>query len=101
MVFRAPDWNRRAKRVATADDEAELDLVIKARARSKYWLVAGFRLSAGPLHRRARNDNRVRTAVIPYRHPFVVRQQRIVRADELPDARGMVDAGVEISVVAD
>ena len=32
---------------------------------------------------------------------FIVGQQRIVGAEELADARGVVDGGVEVSVIAD
>ena len=32
---------------------------------------------------------------------FVIRQQRIVRAEQLADARGVMNRGVEVGVVAD
>ena len=35
------------------------------------------------------------------RHPLVVRQQRVVGAQHLPDVRGVEDRGVEVAVVAD
>ena len=39
--------------------------------------------------------------MIADRHPFVVRQQRIVRPEQLADIGRVVDADVEIGVVAD
>ena len=49
----------------------------------------------------ARDADRGRAAVIGDRHPLVVRQQRIVGAEQPPDRGGVMDGGVEVGVVAD
>ena len=52
-------------------------------------------------HRRAVDDDRRRAAVVADRHPGVVGQQRVVGAEQLAHRGGVVDAGVEVGVVAD
>ncbi len=58
-------------------------------------------LAARAAHRRARDADRRGAAVIADGHVLVVGQQRIVGPEQPPDIQRVVDAGVEIRVVAD
>src|SRR5262249_38853494 len=51
--------------------------------------------------RRARHGDRGGAAVIADGHVFVIRQQRIVGAEQLARIGGVVDAGEKVGVVAD
>src|SRR4029077_12832544 len=52
-------------------------------------------------HRRSRGHNRRGAPMITDRYVLVVRQKRIVRPEDLPDICGVMNAYVEISVIAD
>jgi hypothetical protein len=103
VALRVIDAYRFSKRVAGADDEAELDFVVEplARAERRLRFFMRPRLPVGTRDRSARNHHRRGAAVIADRDPLVARQQRIVRAHHLADAGGVMDAGVEVAVVAD
>ena len=97
------DVDRLPERVARPDPDAEFELEIEARARAKARSVGVGRLAlparaadlgAGDPHRRG-------AAVITDRHMLVVRQQRLIGAELLADGFGVMDAGIEIGVVAD
>src|SRR5487761_2507054 len=47
------------------------------------------------------DNNRRGTAMIPDRNVLIVGQQRVVGSKQFPDARGVMDGGVEVGVVAD
>src|SRR4051812_36781558 len=103
MTSRLVYGHRAAQRIPTADDEAELDLVVEPRARpeARRFLIRRLDLPARPAYRRAGDHDRRGAAVVADRQPLVIRQQGIVRAEQLADAHRVVDAGVEVGVVAD
>ena len=81
----------------------ELELVIEAAARAVFGRVGIGRLALaiGADDRLARGADRAGPAVIADRHIFVVGQQRIVGPELLADIGRVMDADVEIGVVAD
>ncbi len=103
MVARFGDRDRRAELVAAADPEAELELVVEAAARPIVRRVRIRRLAlpAGAHHRLARRPHRARPAVVADRHIFVVGQQRAFGPELATDIGRVVDADVEVGVVAD
>ena len=105
VLFGIGDRHRLAERVAGGRRRR------RARARSR---GAGSgrapaprrrRLESGPCGRAERavpaDADRRGAAVVADRHPLVVRQQRVVGAELLADRGRVVDAGVEVGVVAD
>ena len=103
MLGRLADRDRLPELVALADPDAELELVIEAPARAIFGRIGVGRLAlaARADHRLARGAHRACTAVIADRHIFVVGQQRIVGPELLADIGRVMDADVEIGVVAD
>ncbi len=95
---------RLAERVGPADEDAELELVVEPAARAERRRVGVGRLGlaerAAERLARWRPDRRG-PAVVADRHPLVVGQQRVVGAELPADRGGVVDAGVEVGVVAD
>ena len=102
VIERVADAHGLAERVARPDDEAELDLVVEAlrRAEAGRGGVGSLRLAVRAHHRRAGDDDGGGAAVVADRHPLVVGQQRRVGAEHLADRVRVVDAGVEVAVVA-
>ena len=99
----AGDRDRPAALVARPDPQPQFQLVIEIarRAEAGHRLAAGLALAVRPMDVRVRHEHRRCPAVIAHRHVFVVRQQRGV-GPELPSDIGRVmDAGIEIRVVAD
>src|SRR2546423_10126412 len=95
------DRDRPTQPAAGADDEAELGFVIEALAWPEYRDLARLDLAARARDGSAGHHDRRSAAVVADRHPLVVRQQRIVRAEQLADVGRVVNAGVEVAVVAD
>ena len=103
MVLGALHGHRLAHGVAAADDDAQLQLEVQARGGLQHGGrgVRRLDLAARAHEGRPGGHHRGRTAVVADRHPLVVRQQRVVRAEQLAHRRGVVDADVEVGVVAD
>ncbi len=91
------------QRISRADDEGELGLVVEAPARAerRAGLVRRFCLAAGAYHGSARDHHRRGAAVVADRQPLVVRQQRVVGAEQPADVGGVEHRGVEVGVIAD
>jgi hypothetical protein len=102
-IPRLRDRHRGAKRVVARDPDAEFELAIEpARRRvDGGWRVGRLELPARAGDRGARNAHRRGAPVIADRHVLVIGQQRIVGAEQFADRGGVVDADVEIGVVAD
>ncbi len=103
MLFGLADGNRLAERIAAADEEAQLQLVVEPLRRAEAGLgrIRCLGLPLGALEDLAAHADRRRTAVIADGHPLVVGHQRLVGAEQLADGGGVVNAGVEVGVVAD
>ena len=103
MLLGLVDRDRLAERIALADEEAELELVVEPlrwrRARAAHRRALG--LAARALEVLAADADRRGAAVIADRHPLVVGHQRVVGAEQLADRGRVMDAGVEVGVVAD
>ncbi len=103
MLARFSDRDRLSELIALADPDAELQLIIEPAAWPIFRSirVRRFALAAGADHGLARGAHRTRPAVIADRHIFVVRKQRIVGPELLADVGRVMNADVEIGVVAD
>ena len=102
VVFRLGDVDRLAQLVAGADENAQLQFDIHARAGldGGHGGVRRLGLADRALEGLARDDDAGCTAVVADRNPLVVGQQRVVWAELLADVGGVVDGGVEIGVIA-
>ncbi len=102
VPVRIGDVDRIAELIALADPDRHFELVIEPLRRTDRGRIGIGRLGLplGPGHFAARYAHRAGAAVIADRHVFVVRQQRIVGAEQLADIGGVIDAGVEIGVIA-
>jgi hypothetical protein len=102
VVFGFVNGDTHALQIAPADDGAELKLVVEplARAERRLRLVRTFGLAGGPAERNSARYQSGRAAVIADGHPFVIWQQRVVRPEQLADIRGVVNADVEVGVIA-
>src|SRR6266511_1425813 len=103
VVCRLGDRDRCAKRVARADPDAKLKLVVETARwpEARNGFACAFALAIRAAQLRAGRSDRGGATVIADRHVFVIRQQRIVRAKELARIAGVVDAGEEVGVIAD
>ena len=103
MLARLTDWNRLPELVAASDPKAKLELIIEAPARSVFGRVGIGRLAlaAGADHRLARRPHRACAAVIADRHIFIVGEQRVVGPELPADIGRVMDADIEIGVIAD
>ena len=102
MILGVIDRDRLAELIASADQEAELKFVVEALARAdNRHLAAAFGLTERPADRLAADNDGRRTPVVADRHPFVIGQQRRIGAEQPAHRRRMVDAGIEIGVIAD
>ena len=103
MLHRLLNRDRAALLVAGAYPDTELELVVQvaAGAEARGRLVGALALTARAAHRDAGRDDRGGPAVIAYRYPFVIRQERIVRPEQLADIGRVVDADIEVGVVTD
>ncbi len=81
--------------------EFQLEIQVAARAEARLGLLGRLALPVGPAHRGAAGPHGGGAPVIGDRHVLVVRQQRLVGAEQPPGIGGVMDAGVEIGVVAD
>ena len=93
-----------AERIAGADEEAELDLVVEAPARAERGAAAASAAwSDRSVARMAVSESTTgrSAAVIADRHPFVVRRQRVVGAEQAPNVGRMKYRCIEIGEVAD
>jgi hypothetical protein len=93
---------RHARRVGRAHEQAQLQLVVEAaRWREDRRVALAPDLSPRPRKTlAARADGRT-APVVPDRHPLVVGQQRVVGPEQLAHRGGVMDARVEVGVVAD
>ncbi|MNN25742.1 hypothetical protein D3C81_1392280 [compost metagenome] len=103
MECRFADRNRAALFVALADPDAQFQLQVhlRAGAESRHALPRRQGLAVGADHVGAGRNYGRGAAVVADRHVLVVGQQRVVRAEQLADVLRMVDADVEVGVVAD
>ncbi len=96
--------DRRPERVAGAGDEAELELDVEPLRRAERGRAAGLggrELAARAAHRRARDHDRARPAVVADRQVTPVRQQRVaVGAEHAPQVGRVLERRVEVDVVA-
>ncbi len=97
VILGGLDGDRLSQRVARPDEEADFEFVIQRARRAER---RGLRLSVRPSNRRAAHDDRRRPPVIADGNVLIVRQQRIVRTEELADIGGVENRGVEIGIVA-
>ena len=102
MVLCLINRHRFALRVWHGDDRAQLKFIVEApgRTETRHRIVGSLELARSPNSLAARSDRRG-AAVVADRHPLVIWQQRIVRAELPPDIGRMVETGVEVGVVAD
>ena len=103
MVARFADRDRRAELVAVADPDAELELIIEAAAGPIFGRSASgaLRWPFGRMTGSPDAPHRACAAVVADRHIFVVRKQRIVGPELLADVGRVMNADVEVGVVAD
>ena len=103
MFLRFADRDRRAQLVSLPDKKPDLHLVIETLARDKHGrsLRVAPVLPVRPLDVRPRDHYRRSPPVIPDRHIFVIRQQRIVRPKHRSDVCCVIDRAIEIRVVTD
>ena len=103
VLRRLGDGDGRAERVARADPDPELELVVEIAAwtEGRDRFARRLALAVGTAHGRTRRADRGGAAVIADRNMLVVRHQRIVGPEQLAGIGGVVDAGEEIRVVAD
>ena len=93
-----------AEGVALADDERQFGFVVERSGRCESgWrgFGCGAGLAPGAVNVCAARDDRRGAAVITDGDVFVVGEERIVRAKDFADAASVVEAGVEVGVVAD
>src|SRR3954451_25420213 len=103
MLSRLADRNRRAQIIASADPQPKLQLVVEPAGGPVLRRIRIGRLAL-PVradHRLPRGADRTCATVIADRHIFVVWKQRIVRPELLADVGGVMNADVEVGVVAD
>ncbi len=102
MAARLANRNRLAAGVAPADPDTQLQLVVEPLARTEARLAGTRRqgLAIGAPHRCAGHIDGRSATVIADGDVLVVRQQRIVRAEQLADVVGVMDADIEVGVVA-
>ena len=95
--------HRRAQRVRRGDHDAHLELVVQAarRRQHRHLRVGRHQLAPGAVERVAAREHGGCAPVVADRHPTVVRQQRVVGPEQPADRRRVVDARVEVGVVAD
>src|SRR3954471_23178376 len=98
MLTRLADRDRLAKRVARPDPDAEFQLVVQplGRTEARHRLIRPLALSVRSADRRTRGYDRGGAAVIADWHELVIRQQRVVGAEQLADVGCVVNADVEI-----
>ena len=107
LLRRLRNRHRLSQRIARPDDEAQLEFEIQPLAGTEHRrrCVRRVGLSTGlptwTYHRRAAHHDRRGTPVVADRHPVVIRQQRVVRPEHPARVLRVVDAGVEVAVVAD
>ena len=103
MGLRIVDADGVPEDVALADVVAQLEFVVESLAGTELRHVGVWRLglTLRPLERRIADHQRAGAAVIADRDPFVVGHEWVVRTEQLADGVGVVDAGVEVGVVAD
>mmetsp|Transcript_4941 Transcript_4941/g.17802 ORF Transcript_4941/g.17802 Transcript_4941/m.17802 type:complete len:315 (+) Transcript_4941:3963-4907(+) len=103
MLVGLVDGEGLAQRIAGPDEQAQLQLAVDAGAGLEHRCVGIRRLdlALGPAQLGSADDDGAAAAVVADGHPLVVGQQRVVRAKQAADGTGMVDAGVEVGVVAD
>ena len=91
-----------SERVAAADPYPELHLIVQAtRAPEAGRCVCGLDLAVRPANGGSRCPHRGAAAVVADRDVLVVRQQRIVGPELTADVGCVVNADVEIRVIAD
>ena len=92
-----------AQRIAATDENANLQLVVEASAGSDFRLLRTGRLelTARAEKRLSADTDRRTAAVIPDRHPTIVRQERIVGPEQPADIGGMMNGRVKVRVVTD
>ena len=102
MVFGLGDVHRFALRVALAHKNAQLEFNVQplTRAQHRFGGTGWHGLSPGPPKLLARHPNAGGAAMVANGHPFVIGQQRVVRAKLFADVGGMVHRSVEVGVVA-
>ncbi len=98
-----PDGDGGAQGIALRHPDAQLQLIVEASAgfEDRHLGVRRLALAARAHHGLAAGAHRRGAAMIADRHIFVVGQQRIVGAEQLADIGGMMDADIEIGVIAD
>src|SRR5450755_2519455 len=102
MFSRFADWNRLSQGVSSAHKKAEFEFVIQRLGRPEFWIgLALARLTGRARDGRSGRLQRRRPPVITDGNVLVIRQQRIVGTEQLPDVRGVENRSVEIRVVAD
>ena len=101
--FRVADRYAIPQFIAGADEDSELELVIDAFGRRDHRRLRAWwkNLSDGTTKFLSRDAYRRSATVIGNRHPFVVRQQRIVGAHQPADAGRVVNRRIEVAVIAD
>ncbi|MCY1336769.1 hypothetical protein D9M69_225820 [compost metagenome] len=97
------DGDGLAHLVALADPDAQFQLVVQALAgaEARGFLARRQGLAQRAAHRGAGDADGGGTAVVADGHVLVVGQQGIVRAEQAADVVGVVDAHIEVGVVAD
>ena len=100
--MRLPNRHAGAKRRARPDPDGQLQLVIQisTRPKSRHGLGCRLTLAVRPPHL-TRQTHRAGPAVIADRHPFIIRQQRLIGPHQRAHGLRMMDASIEIRVVAD
>src|SRR5262245_1684686 len=98
VVSRLGDRDCCAERVARPDPDAKLELVVEAarRPEARNGFVRAFTLAVRAAQLCAGRFNGGGATVIADWHVFVIWQQRVVRAKELADVGGVVDAGEKV-----
>src|SRR5207237_5304620 len=103
MVEGSADGYRASQPVASAGDEAELGFIVQAPARGigRCRRVGRLDLTDWAPQRGAGDYDRRAAPVVADRHPFVIGQQWIVRPQQATDVGRMMDARIEVAVIAD
>ena len=97
------DGDRVAHLVALTNPDAQFQLIVQTRAWAESRLGSAGRqgLAFRTTDIGAGRTHGGRTTVIADRHVLVVRRQRIVRAEQFADVLRVLDADVEVGVIAD
>ncbi len=97
------DRNGGSQGIAFADPHAQFKLEIETARRTETWRFGVRRsgLAVGTDDGLARRPDRGGAAVITDRHVLVIGQKRRIRAEQRSDLGGVMDADIEVGIVAD